>query len=108
MIKVNYLSSSSSPVIPSDSYFPSEQFFKTKRTLTEHEKRVLISNNNRNSNPDWKNIYVSDDFDPGLICDCEFSGIIVIGRLKKATLQYHDLVLEAGLYHSKIHSSAYN
>ena len=107
MIKVSFLSAADSPVIPSDSYFPSEDFFKNKRELTEHEKRILIANNNRNSNPDWKNIFVSDDFDPGLICDCEFSGRIVIGNLKKATLQYHDLVLETGLYHSKIHSCVF-
>ncbi len=107
MIKVHFLSAADSPVIPSDSYFPSEDFFKNKRNLSEHERRILIANNNRNSDPEWKNVYVSDEFDPALISDCEFSGRIVIGNLKKATLQYHDLVLETGLYHSKIHSCVF-
>lgn len=107
MIKVDFLSSASGLSLPSDSYFPSDNNKKNKRNLTDHEKRILISNNNRNSDPEWKNIYVSEEFDPGLICNCEFSGIIVIGRLKKATLHYHDLVLETGLYHSKIHSCVF-
>ena len=107
MIKVHFLSAADSPVIPSDSYFPSEDFFKNKRNLSEHERRILIANNNRNSDPEWKNVYVSDEFDPALISDCEFSGRIVIGNLKKATLQNHDLGLETGLYHSKIHSCVF-
>ena len=86
------------------SYFPSENDLMGRRHLTEEEKEILIKNYNHSSDPTWNNIYVSNQFDPNLIQHSEFSGTIVIGNLCKATLRFHDLVLETGIYHSMIRS----
>ena len=74
-----------------------------KRLLTENEISILKANRNRNSDPTWKNIWVSaekDSFDASLMYDCEISGFLVLGRLIPATLQFHDLRLCTGLYNS--------
>lgn len=85
-------------------YFPSQNDLAGKRQLTENEKNILIKNYNHSSDPDWNNIYVSEQFDANLIKHSEFSGTIVIGNLQKANLKFHDLVLETGIYHSKVRS----
>ena len=85
-------------------YFPSTQDIADKRKLTNDEKEILIKNYNHSSDSDWNNIYVSEQFDANLIKHSEFSGTIVIGNLQKANLKFHDLVLETGIYHSKVRS----
>ena len=85
-------------------YFPSQNDLAGKRQLTENEKNILIKNYNHSSDSDWNNIYVSEQFDANLIKHSEFSGTIVIGNLQKANLKFHDLVLETGIYHSKVRS----
>ena len=73
------------------------------RPLTEAEVAVLKANGNRNADATWQNVWVSAEagaFDAGLIADCEIRGFLVLGRLVPATLQFHDLVLGTGLYHS--------
>ena len=85
-------------------YFPSTQDIAEKRQLTAAEKEILIKNYNHSSDSDWNNIYVSNQFDPNLIKHSEFSGVVVIGNLQKANLKFHDLVLETGIYHSKVRS----
>ena len=101
MTKIDFTSSSN---LAEYSYFPSENDLVGKRHLTEEEKEILKKNYNHSSDSDWNNIYVSSQFDPNLIQHSEFSGTIVIGNLCKATLKYHDLVLETGIYHSMVRS----
>ena len=101
MTKIDFTSSSN---LAEYSYFPSENDLVGKRHLTEEEKEILKKNYNHSSDSDWNNIYVSNQFDPNLIQHSEFSGTIVIGNLCKATLKYHDLVLETGIYHSMVRS----
>lgn len=43
-----------------------------------------------------------DSFNPYLIRGCEFSGFVVLGKLRRAKLNYHDLELDCGLYDSFI------
>ena len=74
-----------------------------KRALSEEEIAVLKAGGNVNSDSGWKNVLVSSGenmFDAHLIRGCEISGFLVLGRLIRGTLQYHDLVLETGLYDS--------
>ena len=77
-----------------------------KRALTEEEIEVLKANGNVCSpSGQWQNIRVcaeAGEFDPSLIRNCEFSGFVVLGILRKASLKYHDLELECGLYESYI------
>ena len=89
------------------SFFPSESDIQDKRQLTDVEKQQLIGNKNRSSDPNWNNIYVSELFDPNLIAHSEFVGTVVFGNLQAATLKYHDLVLETGVYHSLVKSCVF-
>lgn len=88
-------------------YFPAAEQIAGHRHLTPSEISVLQSNDNTSTSSDWSNIFVTDEFDPSLIQDCEFSGPVVIGRLVAATLKYHDLELETGFYHSMISCCAF-
>ncbi|MCR5723834.1 MAG: DUF4954 family protein [Treponema sp.] len=74
-----------------------------KRRLTPAEIATLKANNNLNIDESWQNILVDARdgcFDANLIHYCHISGFLIIGRLCKATLKYHDLMLETGLYDS--------
>ena len=85
-------------------YFDSS-FLENTRNLTNFEIEVLIKNGNKSQYSDWSNIRVSNVencFNPELIHRCEFRGMIVIGKLRCATLKYHDLELDCGLYNSYI------
>ena len=74
-------------------------FIGGKRSLTSDEIEIL-KKSNKNSDPAWKNVWVSCDFDAYLVSGCEIHGFLVIGSLSKITLKYHDLTLTAGLYDS--------
>ena len=79
-----------------------------KRHLTAKEVYTLISNRNSSSDPDWQNVYVSDEegaFYPDQILQSEFHGWVIIGRLHPATLKYHDLELKTGIYRSLLENT---
>lgn len=75
-------------------------FLDGKRHLSETEIKILKTTN-KNSDETWQNVWVDkNDFDVNLIRHCEILGFLVIGKLRKISLKYHDLVLDAGLYDS--------
>lgn len=83
----------------------SEDILKEKRQLTQQEIAVLKANQNSMENDDWSKFYVSakeGEFDPSLIQFSVFSGYVVLGRLVNATLNFNDLHLRCGIYHSKV------
>ena len=74
-----------------------------KRRLTKEEIEILEKNQNTSDDPSWQNFYVDAEcFDASLIRDSSFSGFIVLGKLRRAMLKYHDLELEEGIYNSKL------
>ncbi len=78
-----------------------------KRRLFPAEIYTLIQNRNISSDPDWQNVYVSDkpgEFDPSLIIQSEFNGLVVLGCIRPATLKYHDLELRTGIYRSVLYN----
>jgi len=80
-----------------------ENLIKNKRHLTQEEIQILKSLNNTNEDDSWQNVYVNseeNEFDPYLISKCTIRGFLIIGRLVKASLKFHDLVLDTGLYNS--------
>ncbi len=82
---------------------PPEELLKGKRHLTPKEIYILIQNRNTSSEPDWQNVWVSEEedcFAVSQIIQSEFDGWVVLGKLRKATLKYHDLELETGIYRS--------
>ena len=76
--------------------FPAELY----RKLTADELEVLVKNNNTAT--DWNMVLVSDNFDPLLVRNCNFSGVVRIGKLERIALEFHKLVLPVGLYDSTI------
>ena len=73
------------------------------RNLTSIEKEILIRNGNNSD--DWNMIMVSEAFDPGLVKNCKFFGLIRIGKLEAFYLEFHNLRMPVGLYNSTIISS---
>ena len=70
------------------------------RPLSSIEKEILIRNGN--SSDDWSKIFVSEAFDPGLVKNCKFFGLIRIGKLEPFYLEFHNLRMPVGLYNSTI------
>ena len=73
---------------------------KAWRGLKPDEKEVLIRNNNSCS--DWNSFLVSDPFDPSLIKNSAFYGLVRIGALRNVLLQHHDFCIPAGIRNSTI------
>ena len=70
------------------------------RKLTNSEKEILVRNGNNSD--DWNKIFVSDAFDPGLVKNCKFFGLVRIGKLEPFYLEFHNLRMPVGLYNSTI------
>ena len=70
------------------------------RRLTKTEIKALQQNNNFSD--DWSKLLVADPFDHKLVKNCNFFGLVRIGKLENVFLEYHDIRLQAGLYNSTI------
>ena len=70
------------------------------RGLTAHEIEALVRN--RNTSDDWNKILVGDAFNPELVQDCKFYGLVRIGKLEPYYLEFHNLRRPVGLYNSTI------
>ena len=70
------------------------------RSLTASEIETLVRNSNTSDN--WNNILVSAQFDPQLVKNCSFFGLVRIGKLEPLSLGFHSLSLSVGLYNSTI------
>ncbi|GAC1419164.1 MAG: DUF4954 family protein [Flavisolibacter sp.] len=70
------------------------------RNLSAYEIEVLVRNNN--SSDDWNKIHVSDAFNPELVKNCKFYGLVRIAKLESIALDYHNVILPVGLYNSTI------
>jgi hypothetical protein len=73
------------------------------RKLTAYEIEVLVRN--RNTSDDWNQILVSNAFNPELVKNCKFYGLVRIGKLEPYYLEFSDLKVPVGLYNSTIISS---
>lgn len=74
---------------------------KTKfRKLKPSEIKVLARNANRSD--DWNKVLVSDEFNPQLVQNCTFYGLIRIGKLEPCFREFHNLRMPVGLYNSTI------
>lgn len=70
------------------------------RRLKAHEIEALVRNNN--TSDDWNRVLVSEAFDPGLVRNCKFFGLVRIGRLEPWYREFHNLRMPVGLYDSTI------
>ena len=70
------------------------------RKLSAYEIEMLVRNGNTTDN--WNNILVSDAFNPELVKNCKFYGLVRIGKLEPFCLGFSDLKAPVGLYNSTI------
>ncbi|WP_209328853.1 DUF4954 family protein [Lunatimonas salinarum] len=70
------------------------------RQLNAMEIEILVRN--RNQSDDWNKLLVSDDFNPELVKNCKFFGLVRIGKLEPCYLEYHNLRMPVGIYNSTI------
>ncbi len=70
------------------------------RHLRAEDIETLVKNGN--TTEDWESILVTDHFAPHLVKDCEFYGLVRIGRLDEVYLEHHELTVPVGLTHSRI------
>jgi carbonic anhydrase/acetyltransferase-like protein (isoleucine patch superfamily) len=70
------------------------------RRLSAYEIEMLVRN--RNTSDNWNNILVSNSFNPELVKNCQFYGLVRIGKLEPFCLGFSDLKAPVGLYNSTI------
>jgi len=70
------------------------------RELTAWEIEALVRNGNTSDN--WNRILVGDNFNPELVKNCKFFGLVRIGKLEPCFLEYHNIRMPVGLYNSTI------
>jgi hypothetical protein len=73
------------------------------RQLTAYEIEVLVRN--RNTSDNWNNILVSNAFNPELVQNCKFYGLVRIGKLEPFYMEFKNLRRPVGFYNSTIISS---
>lgn len=73
------------------------------RPLKVSEIEILIRNGN--TSDDWASIYVSKEFDPALVKNSKFFGLVRIGKLEPYYLEFHNLRMPVGIYNSTIIST---
>jgi hypothetical protein len=70
------------------------------RQLNAYEIEVLVRNRNQSDN--WNKLLVSDAFNPELVKNCKFFGLVRIGKLEPYCLEFNNLRMPVGLYNSTI------
>ncbi len=70
------------------------------RKITSSEKKILLGNGNNSD--DWSKIFVTEVFDPALIRNSNFFGLVRIGNLEPYYLEFHNLRMAVGIYNSTI------
>lgn len=73
------------------------------RPLSSSAIKLLMKNGNSSDN--WSMVLVSDFFDPSLVKNCKFYGLVRIGKLEPYFHEFNNLRLPVGLYNSTIISS---
>lgn len=70
------------------------------RNLNPEEKAVLVKNNNTSDN--WDNLLVSSNFNPELVKNSNFFGLVRIGNLNPVYHEFHNFKMPEGIYNSTI------
>ena len=70
------------------------------RKLRADEIDLLVKN--ANTADHWDNILVTEQFRPRGVKNCEFYGLVRIGRLEDVCLEFHDMRVPVGLTNSRI------
>jgi len=97
----NFIPNAFLPKGKNEYYLRNQQNSNTNyRRLTTDEINRLTQN--RNTSDDWSKVLVSDIFNTGLVKNCQFYGLVRIGKLEPYYLEFHNLRRPVGLYNSTI------
>jgi len=78
----------------------SQQEAKPWRSLNPGEIETLVGNGNYCA--DWNRFLVADPFDPGLIRNSNFYGLVRLGAIRNRLLKHHDFCVPSGIRNSTI------
>jgi hypothetical protein len=78
----------------------SQQDARPWRALMPDEIEILVKNGNNCA--DWNNFLVVDPFDPGLIRNSYFYGLVRLGTMRDTLLKHHDFCVPSGIRGSTI------
>ena len=67
----------------------------TWRKLSSAEREILVLNGN--TAEDWDEVLVTDVFDPKMIRNSSFHGLVRIGAVRPAAVEHHDLRIPVGI-----------
>ena len=83
-------------------YLRNEMCFRqeTYRNLTATEIKIL--EDNLNISPAWEHVLVTDPFEPSLIKNSEFYGLVRLGKMSKQVACFHDFCVPVGISNSRI------
>ncbi len=70
------------------------------RPLTDDEVRLLKQN--LNYSPRWSDVLVSEPFDPSLVRNTEFYGLVRLGSISEMIVSFHDFAVPVGIANSRI------
>ena len=104
-MKLSFIDKEYLPAGQDEYYLRNKQVTKPAggwRHLRSDEIERLVKNNNSCEN--WDNFLVTDEFNPRQIKNNKFYGLVRIGEVRDAMLQYHDLRLRVGITNSVITS----
>jgi hypothetical protein len=66
------------------------------------EEEILVLKQQLNSCQNWSDLLVTDPFDPSLIKNSEFFGLVRIGKMEKKVVCFHDFSVPVGISNSRI------
>lgn len=66
------------------------------------EEEIALLEENLNTSPCWDDVLVSDPFDPSLIKNSEFYGLVRIGSMARQIVSFHDFSVPVGITNSRI------
>jgi NDP-sugar pyrophosphorylase family protein len=70
------------------------------RALEPREIEILVENGN--TCPNWGDFLVTDPFDPALVRNSAFYGLVRLGSLRNVLLRHHDFCVPSGIRNSRI------
>ncbi len=70
------------------------------RNLTSEEIEILEEN--LNISPAWHHVLVSDPFDPSLVKNSEFYGLVRLGKMRRQVACFHDFCVPVGITNSRL------
>jgi hypothetical protein len=73
---------------------------KPRRSLTAKEIAALEQNGCRSGN--WQDVLVTNPFDPAMVQNTAFYGLVRLGRIENKLLKHHDFCVPAGIRNSTI------